>query len=53
MSEAKMSVDTMAGFAAPPFYPILTGVGRGPSFTMLGTTMRLLAAAAGTGDGIQ
>ena len=24
MSEAKMKVDAMAGFAAPPFHPILT-----------------------------
>ena len=35
--------------AAPPFLPILTDAGAGPSFTMLGTTMRLLAAAAATG----
>ena len=38
MSEAKMRVDAMAGFAAPPFHPILTDAGAGPTFTMLGTT---------------
>jgi len=47
MSEAMMRVDTMAGFAAPPFHPILTNAGGGPTFTMRGTTMRLLATAAG------
>jgi quercetin dioxygenase-like cupin family protein len=49
MSEAKMRVDAMAGFAAPPFHPILTDAGGGPTLTMLGTTMRLIATAAGTG----
>jgi hypothetical protein len=49
MSEAKMRVDAMTGFAAPPFHPILTDAGCGPTFTMLGTTMRLMATAAGTG----
>jgi quercetin dioxygenase-like cupin family protein len=49
MSEAKMRLDAMAGVAAPPFHPILTDAGTGPTFTMLGTTMRLLATAAGTG----
>ena len=51
MSEAKMSVDAMAGFAAPPFHPILTDAGGGPTFTMLGTTMRLIATAADTKGG--
>src|SRR5215471_5360573 len=49
MSEAKMRVDAMAGFAAPPFHPIPTDAGGGPTFTMLGTTMRLIATAASTG----
>jgi hypothetical protein len=49
MSEAKMRADATAGFAAPPFHPILTDAGDGPIFTMLGTTMRLIATAAGTG----
>ena len=49
MSEAKMRVDAMAGLAAPPFDPVLTDAGGGPTFTMLGTTMRLIATAAGTG----
>jgi hypothetical protein len=49
MGEAKMRVDAMAGFAAPPFHPILTDAGSGPTFTMLGTTMRLIATAAGNG----
>ena len=30
MSETKMKVDAMAGFAAPPFDPILTDAGGGP-----------------------
>ena len=30
MTEAKMSVEDMAGFAAPPFRPILTDAGSGP-----------------------
>ena len=47
MREAKLRVDAMAGFAAPPFHPILTNAGGGPTFTMRGTTMRLLATAAG------
>lgn len=37
------------GFATPCFQPILTDAGNGHTFTMLGTTMRLLATAAGTG----
>src|SRR3974390_3143906 len=49
MSEANMNVDAMAGFAAAPFHPILTDAGGGHTFTMLGTTMRLIATAAGTG----
>src|SRR6516162_4294778 len=49
MSEAKMRVDTMAGFSAPPFHPILTDAGSGHTFAMLGTTMRLIATTAGTG----
>ena len=49
MTEAKMRVEAMAGLAAPPFHPILTDAGAGPTFTMLGTTMRLIATAAGTG----
>ena len=49
MSEAKMRVDAMAGFSTSPFHPILTDAGSGHTFTMLGTTMRLIASAAGTG----
>jgi len=49
MTEAKMRVEAMAGLAAPPFHPILTDAGAGPTFTMLGTTMPLIATAAGTG----
>jgi hypothetical protein len=30
MGEAKMRVDAMAGFAAPPFHPILTVPVMGP-----------------------
>ncbi len=49
MTEAKMSAEAIAGFAAPHFHPILTDAGTGHTFTMLGTTMRLIATAAGTG----
>jgi hypothetical protein len=49
MSEAKMRLDAIAGVAAPPFHPILTDAGGGLIFTMLGTTVRLIATAAGTG----
>ncbi len=44
MSEAKLKVEATAG-VAPPFHPILTDAGGGSTFTMLGTTMRLLANA--------
>ena len=45
MSEAK-KVDAVG---APPFHPILTDADGGTTFTMLGTTMRLIATAAGSG----
>ena len=35
----------MAGLSAPHFHPILTDASEGSSFTMLGTTMRLIATA--------
>ena len=41
---------TLGGaFATPQFQPILTDSGDGHTFNMLGTTMRLLATAVGTG----
>jgi len=43
-----MSGDTAAGFPASHFRPALTDSGEGFTFTMLGTTMRLIATAAGT-----
>ena len=43
-----MTSGTAGGFPASHFHPALTDPGDGPSFTMLGTTMRLIAAAAGT-----
>ena len=43
----------MSDFSVPHFHPILTDAGSGTSFTMLGTTMRLIATAAGLEDGIQ
>ena len=46
MTEAKMRVEAMAGFATPPFHPILIDAGGGPTFTMLGTTMSLIATPA-------
>ena len=36
------------GFSASHFHPALTDPGDAPGFTMLGTTMRLIATAAGT-----
>lgn len=49
MTEANASADATAGFAAPDFPPILLDAGSGHTFTMLGTTMRLIGTAAGTG----
>ena len=49
MSEAKIRVDAMAALPAPPFHPILTDAGGETTFSMLGTTMRMIASAAGTG----
>ena len=43
-----MSSGTAGGFSASHFHPTLTDSGDGPGFTMLGTTMRLIATAAGT-----
>ena len=43
-----MTGDTSNGSAVSHFRPMLTDSGDGPSFTMLGTTMRLIATAAGT-----
>ena len=40
--------DATTGSSASHFHPILTDSGQGPSFTMLGTTMRLIVTAAGT-----
>ena len=39
----------MTGFSAPHFHPIFADADGGSSFTMLGTTMRLIATAADTG----
>ena len=39
----------MSGFSAPHFHPILTDAGSGTSFTMLGTTMRLIATGPSSG----
>ena len=36
-------------FAAPPFQPILTDAGGGHTFTMLGTSMRLITTAGDSG----
>jgi hypothetical protein len=49
MSEAKMRSDALGGFVEPPFHPIVTDADGGTNFTMLGTTMRLIATAPGTG----
>lgn len=42
-------LDAMAGLEARAFDPVLADAGGGRVFTMLGTTMRLIASAAGTG----
>jgi uncharacterized cupin superfamily protein len=47
MGEATITVGAM--FGAPHFAPILTDASAGHTFTMLGTIMRLMATAAGTG----
>jgi quercetin dioxygenase-like cupin family protein len=49
MSEPKTTSDSMTGPGAALFPPILTDAGAGRAFTMLGTTMRLIATAADTG----
>lgn len=49
MSDAQMTLDATAGFGAAHFDPVLTDAAAGQAFTMLGTTMRLLATAASTG----
>ena len=43
-----MTGDTGGGFSTSHFHPTLTDPGDGFIFTMLGTTMRLIAPAAGT-----
>src|SRR5215469_1990226 len=47
--EESMTADTKTLFPPPHFPPILTDVGNGASFTMLGTRMRLIATGANTG----
>ena len=42
-------LDVRTGLQAPLFHPLLTDAGAGRTFTMLGTTMRLIAAATATG----
>jgi uncharacterized cupin superfamily protein len=49
MSETEKTLDAMAGPGAPGFHPVLTDASAGHTFAMLGTTMRLMATAAGTG----
>src|SRR6516225_9535706 len=44
-----MTTDTKTPLPASDFRPILTEVGDGTSFTMLGTTMRLMATGANSG----
>jgi hypothetical protein len=39
----------MVDLSEPNFHPIPTDSGNGPSFTMLGTTMRLIAKAMTAG----
>ena len=44
-----MEGTTVADLSTAHFDPILTDTGNGPSFTMLGTTMRLIATSTATG----
>jgi len=43
------TLGAMADVTAPHFHPILADASNGQTFTMLGTTMRLIATAAATG----
>ena len=49
MSNAQTPFAATDGFGAANFDPVLTDAATTPVFTMLGTTMRLMATAAGTG----
>lgn len=49
MVEMDKMLDAMAGPEVPVFHPVLADAGEGHAFAMLGTTMRLIAPAAGTG----
>lgn len=49
MSNAQMPLAATDGFGAAPFNPVLTDAATGHAFTMLGTTMRLIATAVSTG----
>ena len=49
MSASENIIDTMAVVEPSFFHPVLTDVGAGRTFAMLGTTMRLIAPAAATG----
>jgi mannose-6-phosphate isomerase-like protein (cupin superfamily) len=49
MNDAKMTSDAIARPGPQPFDPVLTDPAAGQAFTMLGTTMRLIATAASTG----
>jgi mannose-6-phosphate isomerase-like protein (cupin superfamily) len=49
MSESEKILGAITGLEAPLFHPVLVDVGAGRTFTMLGTTMRLIASAARTG----
>lgn len=49
MSETEKILAAVEGPEAPIFDPALTDAGAGRTFTMLGTTMRLMTTAAATG----
>ena len=49
MSNARMPVAATDDFGGAHFNPVLTDAATGHVFTMLGTTMRLMATAASTG----
>ena len=49
MTESARILDAIPGSELPAFHPLLVDAGAGRTFSMLGTTMRLIAAAAETG----
>jgi quercetin dioxygenase-like cupin family protein len=49
MSNAQIKIDAAVGVGIAPFQPVLAEAATAQHFTMLGTTMRLIATASRTG----